>query len=106
MKKMFDEGNQIHKFMSSSGSGSDFLTSYGSGSTSQKVTVPTVPVPKHCLVVGSTLCCGLLCLNLIDCLLIIIVFCCCSQMECNLPAWQESSAVISPYSRVCSCTKL
>jgi hypothetical protein len=27
------------------GSGSDFLTSYGSGSTSQKVTVPTVPVP-------------------------------------------------------------
>ena len=44
-------------FMSSSGSGtvinygsgSDFLTSYGSGygsdSTSQKVTVPTVPVP-------------------------------------------------------------
>ncbi len=32
-----------------SGSGSDFLTSYGSGygsgSTSQKVTVPKVPVP-------------------------------------------------------------
>ncbi len=28
-----------------SGSGSDFLTSYGSGSTSQKVTVPMVPVP-------------------------------------------------------------
>jgi hypothetical protein len=59
MKKMFNEGNQIHSFMSSSGSrtvinygsgsGSDFLTSYGSGygsgSTSQKVTVPTVPVP-------------------------------------------------------------
>ena len=57
MKKMFIEGNQIHNFMSSSGSGtvinygsgSDFLTSYGSGSssgsTSQKVTVPTVPVP-------------------------------------------------------------
>ncbi len=52
-KKMFNEGNQIHNFMSSSGSGtvinygsgSDFLTSYGSGSTSQKVTVPTVPVP-------------------------------------------------------------
>jgi hypothetical protein len=47
MKKMFNEGNQIHNFMSSSGSGtvincgsgSDFLTSYGSGSssTSQKV---------------------------------------------------------------------
>jgi hypothetical protein len=53
---MFNEGNQIHNFMSSSGSGtvinyssgSDFLTSYGSGSgsTSQKV---TVPVPQHCL---------------------------------------------------------
>ncbi len=56
---MLNEGNQIHNFMSSSGSGtvinygsgygSDFLTSYGSGygsgSTSQKVTVPTVPVP-------------------------------------------------------------
>ncbi len=56
---MFNEGNQIHNLISSSGSGtvinygsgsgSDFLTSYGSGygsgSTSQKVTVPTVPVP-------------------------------------------------------------
>jgi hypothetical protein len=61
MAKMFNEGNQIHNFMSSSGSGtvinygsgSNFLTSYGSGygsgSTSQKVTVPTVPVPQHCL---------------------------------------------------------
>jgi len=48
MKKMFNEGNQIHNFMScsssgtvinyGSGSGSNFLTSYGSGSgsTSQK----------------------------------------------------------------------
>jgi hypothetical protein len=55
---MFNEGNQIHNFMSSSGSGtiinygsgSDFLTS--SGSTSQKVTVPTVPVPvpQHCYI--------------------------------------------------------
>ncbi len=50
MKKFFYEGNQIHNFLSSS----DFLTSYGSGygsgSTSQKVTVPTVavPVPQHC----------------------------------------------------------
>jgi hypothetical protein len=58
-EKMFNEGNQIQNFMSSSGSGtvinygsgsgSEFLTSYGSssgsGSTSQKVTVPTVPVP-------------------------------------------------------------
>jgi hypothetical protein len=57
---MLNEGNQIHYFISSSGSGtvinygsgSDFLTSYGSGSTRQKVTVPTVPVPvpvpQHC----------------------------------------------------------
>jgi hypothetical protein len=62
MKKLFNGGNQVHNFMSSSGSGtvinygsgSDFLTSYGSGfgsgSNSQKVTVPTVPVPvpQHC----------------------------------------------------------
>ncbi len=62
-EKILDEGNQIHNFMCSSssgtvnnyGSGSDFLTSYGSisgsGLTSQKVTVPTVPVPvpQHCL---------------------------------------------------------
>ena len=53
MKIFLNEDNQIHNFISSSGSGtvisygsgSDFLTSYGSGSTSQKVTVPTVPVP-------------------------------------------------------------
>jgi hypothetical protein len=58
---MSNEGNQIYNFISCSGSGtvikygsgSDFLTSYdsGSGSTSQKVTVPTiptVPVPQHC----------------------------------------------------------
>jgi hypothetical protein len=53
---MLNEGNQIHNFISSSGSGtiinygsgSDFLTKYGSGSTSQKVTVSTVPVPQHC----------------------------------------------------------
>jgi hypothetical protein len=59
MKIFLNEDNQIHNFVSSSGSGtvisygsgSDFLTSYGSGSgsgfgsTSQKVTVPTVPVP-------------------------------------------------------------
>jgi hypothetical protein len=60
-QQIFNEGNQIHSFISGSGSGtvinygsgSDFLTSYssGSGSTSQKVTVPTVPVPvpQHCL---------------------------------------------------------
>ena len=58
MKKKFKEGNQIHNPISSSGSGtvtnygsgSDFLTSCGSGSssTSQKVTVPTVPVPQRC----------------------------------------------------------
>ncbi len=52
---MLNEGNQIRNFISSSGSGtvinygygSDFLTNYGSGSTSQKVTVP-VSVPQHC----------------------------------------------------------
>jgi hypothetical protein len=61
MKKILNEGNKIHNLKSRSGSGtvinygSDFLTSYGSssgsGSTSQKVTVPTVPVPalQRCL---------------------------------------------------------
>jgi len=49
----------IHNFISSSGSGivinygssSDFLTSSGSGSTSQEVAVPTVPIPlpQHCV---------------------------------------------------------
>ena len=65
MKKFLNEGNLIHNVISSSGSGtvinygsgsvfltfgSVFLTSYGSGSgsTSQKVTVPTVPVLQHC----------------------------------------------------------
>ncbi len=76
---MLNEGNQIHNFMSSSGSGSvinygsgsvinygsgsgsDFLTSYssgsGSGSKSQKVTVPTVPVPvpQHCPILSNIL---------------------------------------------------
>ena len=62
----FNEGNQIYNVISSSGSGtvinygsrSDFLTSYGSdsGSTSQKVTVPTVPVPQHCLHVDLCTC--------------------------------------------------
>jgi hypothetical protein len=55
MKKTLNEGNQKHNFISCTGSGtvinygsdSDFLTSYGSGSASQKVTVPTVPVPQH-----------------------------------------------------------
>ncbi len=56
---MLNKGNQIHNFISSYGSrtvinygsGSDFLTSYGSGSTRQKVMVPTdpVPVPQHWL---------------------------------------------------------
>jgi hypothetical protein len=50
MKKMLSEENQIHNVKSSSGSGtvinygSDFLTSYGSGSTGQKV---TIPVPQR-----------------------------------------------------------
>jgi hypothetical protein len=59
MKNFLDEVNQIHNFISSSGSGtiinygsgSNFLTSYGSssgsGSTSQKVTVPAVLVPQR-----------------------------------------------------------
>jgi hypothetical protein len=34
MKKMFNEGNQIHNFMSSSGSGSGTVINYGSGSGS------------------------------------------------------------------------
>ncbi len=65
MKKMLNEGNQIRNFKSSSGSrtvinyssGSDFLTNYGSGSTSQKVSVPTVPVlvPQHWLGGSTTL---------------------------------------------------
>jgi hypothetical protein len=63
MKNFLNEGNQIRNVISSSGSGtvinygsgSDFLTSYGSdsgsGSTSQKVTVTVpvpVPVPQRC----------------------------------------------------------
>ena len=45
MKKIFNEGNQIHNLMSSSGSGTviNYGSGYSSGSTSQKVTVPTVP---------------------------------------------------------------
>jgi hypothetical protein len=61
MKTILDEVTQINNFISSSGSGTiinygsgfKFLTSYGSGSgsTSQKVTAPLVPVPvpQHCL---------------------------------------------------------
>ncbi len=44
MNKILNEGNQIHNFESSSGSGTTIIN-YGSGSTSQKVTVSTVPVP-------------------------------------------------------------
>ncbi len=61
MKIFLNEGNQIPNFIScsgfgtvinyGSGFGSDFLTSSGSGSTSQKVTVPTVPVPQRCIAV-------------------------------------------------------
>jgi hypothetical protein len=50
MKKMLNEGNRIHNIISSSGPGT--VINYGSGSTSQKVTVPTVPVavpvPQRC----------------------------------------------------------
>jgi hypothetical protein len=45
MKKMLNEGNQVHNFISSSGSGTVINYGSGSGFTSQKVTVPTVPVP-------------------------------------------------------------
>jgi hypothetical protein len=69
-EKMLNEGNQIHNFISSSGSGtvinngsdsgSDFLSSYVSvsGTTSQKVTVPTVPVPvpQHCFIPVPDIC--------------------------------------------------
>ncbi len=50
MKNILNEGDQIHNFISSSGSGT--VINYSSGSTSQKVTVPTVPVPvpQHCLI--------------------------------------------------------
>jgi hypothetical protein len=57
-KKLNEEINYIILYIRSSGSGtvinyrfgSDFLSSYGSGSVSQKVTVPMVPVPvpQHC----------------------------------------------------------
>jgi hypothetical protein len=51
-EKIVNEGNQIHNFTSifgsgtviNYGSGSEFLTSYGSGSASLFL-VPTVPVP-------------------------------------------------------------
>jgi hypothetical protein len=58
-EKVFNDGNLIHNFISSSGSGtvircgsvSYFVTQLrsGSGSTSKKVTVLTVlvPVPQH-----------------------------------------------------------
>jgi hypothetical protein len=58
MKKMLNEGNQLHNFISSSGSGTVInygsgsgsdLTCYGSGSTSQKVTVPSVLILQHCI---------------------------------------------------------
>jgi hypothetical protein len=53
MKKLLNEGNQIHNFISSFGSGTVINYGSGSGSNSKKVTVPTVPVPvpQRCLVV-------------------------------------------------------
>ncbi len=46
-EKRLNEGNKIHNFISSSGSGTVINYRFGSGSssTSQNVTVPTVPVP-------------------------------------------------------------
>jgi hypothetical protein len=62
MKKILNEGNQIHNFYTVCfvrtfvipfyyGSGTVINHGSGSGSTRQKVTVPTipVPVPQHCL---------------------------------------------------------
>jgi hypothetical protein len=44
--KMLNERNQIHNLKSSSCSGT--VINYSSGSASQKVMVPTVPVPHSC----------------------------------------------------------
>jgi hypothetical protein len=48
MKKMFNEGNQIHNFMSSSGSGTVINYRYGSGSGSGSTTLEefawTIPI--------------------------------------------------------------
>ncbi len=44
MKEMLNEGNQVHNFISSSGS--DFLTSNGSGSTTLQ---KSLPPPSPCL---------------------------------------------------------
>ncbi len=49
MKKMLNEGNEIHNFISSSGSGTVINYDSGSGSTSYKFTVLTVPVPQRWL---------------------------------------------------------
>ena len=38
----------VEPYLINYGSGSDFLVRYGSGSASQKVKVPTVPVPQRC----------------------------------------------------------
>jgi hypothetical protein len=47
-----NEKNVKRRKSNISGSGSDFLTNYGSGSASKKVKIPTVPVPvpQHWLV--------------------------------------------------------
>jgi hypothetical protein len=115
---MFNEGNQIHNFMSSSssgtvinygsGSGSDFLTSCGSGSTSQKVTVPTVPVPvpvpQHCLLLfeivilikkGAILLVSLpYCWLLLPSFLLLQCFCCCKVTSAvGYPAFVGYTAV-------------
>jgi hypothetical protein len=57
---MLNEGNQIHNFIPT-GVCENFcdsillrfqfrlLTSYGSGSAQQNFSVPTFPVPQHCL---------------------------------------------------------
>ncbi len=52
MKKILNDGNQIHNSISSSGSGTVII--YGSGSISKKITVSTVPVPQRWITVAVT----------------------------------------------------
>ncbi len=51
MKKMLNEGNEIHNFISSSGFRTIIKYVSGSDSTCQKFTVPRipVPVPQRCI---------------------------------------------------------
>ncbi len=65
MKKIFNEGNKIHSFISSSGSGtvinygsgSEFLTCYGSGSISTTLAMIRFAIFISCTVIslGNTI---------------------------------------------------